>query len=79
MKNPSTPLINESFWKYIHFWWVFYFAMILQLYGIPNYIVGGYVKYIWYVKKYSSLIACSYHVQLQLHHSSQFQVWRLKF
>jgi len=42
--DPSRPLIVESFWKNLHL--DEYFAL-----SPPNYILGGYVKYIWYVRK----------------------------
>jgi hypothetical protein len=55
LKDRFTPLIVKSFWKKWHFKWVF---ALLPL----NYLVEGYAKYIWYVKKkqsYHMILSCS--------------------
>jgi len=39
LKDPSTPLIVESFWKYLHF------KSVHFVLPPPNYLIGWYDKY----------------------------------
>jgi hypothetical protein len=39
LKDPSTPLIVESFWKYLHF------KSVNFVLAPPNYLIGWYDKY----------------------------------